>query len=58
MEAYRLEFLGSMGLRMMRERTIMLQQGSMVEQRPSAGIFAAPQAAYTQELLSAMRATA
>jgi hypothetical protein len=58
MEAYRHEFLGRMGLRMMCERTIMLQQGSMVEQGPSAGIFAAPQAAYTQELLSAMRATA
>jgi peptide/nickel transport system ATP-binding protein len=53
-------------VRMMCERTIVLQQGSIVEQGPSAGIFAAPQAAYTQELLAAiphfdpeaMRATA
>ncbi len=41
-------------VRMMCERTIVLQQGSIVEQGPSAGIFAAPQAAYTQELLAAI----
>jgi peptide/nickel transport system ATP-binding protein len=53
-------------VRMMCERTIVLQQGSIVEQGPSTGIFAAPQAAYTRELLAAiphfdpeaMRATA
>lgn len=41
-------------VRMMCERTIVLQLGSIVEQGPSAGIFAAPQAAYTQELLAAI----
>jgi peptide/nickel transport system ATP-binding protein len=41
-------------VRMMCERTIVLQLGRIVEQGPSAGIFAAPQATYTRELLAAI----
>ena len=41
-------------VRMMCERTIVLQQGGIVEQGDSRELFAAPQAAYTRELLAAI----
>ena len=41
-------------VRMMCERTIVLQQGRIVEAGPSSAIFAAPEAAYTRELLAAI----
>ncbi|WP_149536245.1 nickel ABC transporter ATP-binding protein NikE [Siccirubricoccus phaeus] len=41
-------------IRMMCERTIVLQTGQVVEEGPSGRIFAAPQAAYTRELLEAI----
>jgi peptide/nickel transport system ATP-binding protein len=41
-------------IRMMCERTIVLRQGRIVEQGPSEAIFAAPEAAYTRELLAAI----
>lgn len=40
--------------RMMYERTVVLQHGSVVESGPSREIFAAPQADYTRELLTAI----
>ncbi len=41
-------------VRMMCERTIVLRQGRIVEQGPSAALFASPQAEYTRELLAAI----
>ncbi len=41
-------------VRMMCERTIVLQQGRIVEQGDSRALFAAPQADYTRELLAAI----
>lgn len=41
-------------VRMMCERTIVLQHGSIVEQGPSEALFRAPQAEYTRELLAAI----
>jgi peptide/nickel transport system ATP-binding protein len=41
-------------VRMMCERTIVLQTGKVVEEGPSDTLFAAPRAAYTAELLAAI----
>jgi peptide/nickel transport system ATP-binding protein len=41
-------------VRMMCERTIVLQQGKIVEQGPSDALFRAPQAEYTRSLLAAV----
>jgi peptide/nickel transport system ATP-binding protein len=41
-------------VRMMCERTIVLQQGRVVEQGDSRALFAAPTAAYTRDLLAAI----
>jgi peptide/nickel transport system ATP-binding protein len=41
-------------VRMMCERTIVLQNGRIVEEGPSAALFAAPGAAYTAELVAAI----
>ncbi|MDB5375097.1 MAG: transporter ATP-binding protein [Belnapia sp.] len=41
-------------VRMMCERTIVLQTGKLVEEGPSAALFAAPRSAYTAELLAAI----
>ena len=41
-------------VRMMCERTIVLQQGRIVEQGDSRALFAAPTAAYTRDLLAAI----
>jgi peptide/nickel transport system ATP-binding protein len=41
-------------VRMMCERTIVLQTGKIVEEGPSAAIFAAPRTAYAAELLEAI----
>jgi peptide/nickel transport system ATP-binding protein len=41
-------------VRMMCERTIVLQHGSIVEQGPSDALFQSPQAEYTRELLAAI----
>lgn len=41
-------------VRMMCERTIVLQQGRIVEQGDSRSLFAAPQAEYTRKLLAAI----
>ena len=41
-------------VRMMCERTIVLQHGAIVEEGPSAALFDRPQAAYTQALIAAI----
>ena len=41
-------------IRRLCQRTIVLHQGKIVEDRPSAQLFADPQAAYTRELLEAI----
>lgn len=41
-------------IRRLCQRTIVLYQGQIVEDRPTADLFAAPQAAYTRELLDAI----
>jgi len=41
-------------IRRLCQRTIVLHQGQIVEDRPTADLFAAPQAAYTRELLQAI----
>lgn len=41
-------------VRMMCERTIVLQQGKVVEEGPSAALFRAPRADYTRRLLAAI----
>ncbi|WP_374397950.1 ATP-binding cassette domain-containing protein [Tabrizicola sp.] len=41
-------------IRRLCQRTIVLYRGEIVEDRPTAGLFADPQAAYTRELLDAI----
>ena len=41
-------------VRMMCDRTIVLQHGKVVEAGPSASLFSVPQAAYTRRLLAAI----
>ena len=41
-------------IRRLCQRTIVLYRGEIVEDRPTADLFANPQAAYTQELLEAI----
>jgi len=41
-------------IRRLCQRTIVLHQGQIVEDRPTADLFATPQAAYTRELLQAI----
>jgi peptide/nickel transport system ATP-binding protein len=41
-------------IRRLCQRTIVLHQGQIVEDRPTAQLFAAPEAAYTRELLDAI----
>lgn len=41
-------------IRRLCQRTIVLHQGRIVEDRPTADLFAAPQAAYTRDLLDAI----
>lgn len=41
-------------IRRLCQRTIVLHQGQIVEDRPTADLFAAPQAAYTRDLLDAI----
>ena len=41
-------------VRMMCERTIVLQRGRIVEEGPSAAVFTTPRAAYTAELIAAI----
>ena len=41
-------------IRRLCQRTIVLHQGQIVEDRPTADLFTAPQAAYTRDLLDAI----
>jgi peptide/nickel transport system ATP-binding protein len=41
-------------IRRLCQRTIVLHHGQIVEDRPTAQLFAAPEAAYTRELLDAI----
>ena len=41
-------------IRRLCQRTIVLHRGEIVEDRPTADLFAAPSAAYTRDLLEAI----